>query len=132
MVSISVQSEKGMGGHVTPSKSCLRPEQRKKICPPRQNSDKYRKKLNVFYTCSLWVRTAAILSYIFCSHYGFLHQLLKNNLFRTPITEQHSLIFINITTRQQFFISVRESTKTMLKQRLPNFFQIIFEIESMN
>ena len=37
---------------------------------------------------------------------------------------------INITTRQQFFISVSDSTKNMLKLRLPYFFQIIFEIET--
>ena len=34
-------------------------------------------------------------------------------------------------TRQQFFTSVSESTKNMLKQRFPNFFQIIYEIESI-
>ena len=43
-----------------------------------------------------------------------------------------NVFYINITTRQQFFISVGESTKTMLKQRFPNFFQIAFEIESTN
>ena len=43
-----------------------------------------------------------------------------------------NVFYINITTRQQFFISVSESTKNMLKQRFPNFFQIIFEIESIN
>ena len=51
-------------------------------------SDKYSKKLNVFYPCSLWVRTEAILSSISCSHYGFLRKLIKNMLFRAPITEQ--------------------------------------------
>ena len=85
-------------------------------------SDKYRKKLNAFYTCCLWVRTAAILSSISCSYYGFLHKLIKNNLFSAPITKQNSLFFINITTRQQFFVSVSESTKNMSKQRFPNFF----------
>ena len=95
-------------------------------------NDKYRKKLNVFYTCGLWVRTAAILSSIFCSHYGFLRKLIKNNLFRAPITKENSLFFINITTHQQFFISVSESTKNMLKQRFPNIFQIIFGTESIN
>ena len=62
----------------------------------------------------------------------FLRKLIKNNLFSAPITEQNSLFFINITTRQQFFISVGESTKNMLKQRFANFFQIIFKVESMN
>ena len=99
--------------------------------PKRPPSDKYREKLNVFYTCSLWVRTAAILSSLSCSHYGFLRKLIKNNFFSAPITEQNSLFFINTTTRQQFFISVSESTKNMLKEPFPNFFQIIFEIESM-
>ena len=78
------------------------------------------------------VLTAAILSSIFCSHYGFLRILIQNNLFSAPIAEKNSLFFINITTRQQFFISVSESTNNMLKQRFANFFQIKFEIESMN
>ena len=43
-----------------------------------------------------------------------------------------NVFYINISTRQQFFISVSESTKNMLKQRFPNFFHIIFEIASMN
>ena len=33
-----------------------------------------------------------------------------------------NVFYINITSRQQFFISVGESTKIMLKQRFPNFF----------
>ena len=80
------------------------------------------------------IRTAAILSSISCSHYGFLRKLIKNNFFSAPITEQNSLFFVNITTRQQFFIGVSESTKNMLKQRFPNFFHIInlLEIKSMN
>ena len=41
-----------------------------------------------------------------------------------------NVFYINITTRQQFFIRVSETTKNMLKQRFPDFFQIIFE--SMN
>ena len=96
-----------MGGTRFPSKISRPPQKRKKICPEgmrkRFPSDKYRKKLNVFYTCSLWVRTAAILSSISCSHYGLLRKLIKNNLFSAPITEQNSLFYINITTRQQFF-----------------------------
>ena len=124
----------GMGGTCPPSKNSRRPQQRKKICrggmPKRPPSDKYRKKLNVFYTCSLWVRIAAILSSMSCSHYGFFRKLIKNNLFSAPITEQNSLFLINITTRQRFVINVCGSTNNMLKQRLPNFFQIIFEIES--
>ena len=91
--------------------------------------------VNVFYPCRLLVRTAAILSSTYCSHYVFFCKLIKNNLFSAPITEQNSLFFINVTTRQQFFISVSESTKNMLKQRFPNFFSdhiIIFENESMN
>ena len=96
--------------------------------PPR---DKCRKKLNVFYTCNLWVRTAAILSSINCRDYGFLRKLIKNNLFSAPILQNRTVHFTS-TLRQQFFINVNESTKNMLKQRIPDFFQIIFEIESMN
>ena len=57
---------------------------------------------------------------------------------KTTLSQSHkyrkklNVFYINITTRQQFFISVSESAKNMLKQRFPNFFQIIFEIESMN
>ena len=73
-----------------------------------------------------------MLSSISCSHYGFLRKLIENNLFSAHIAEQNSSFFINIATRQQFFISVGESTKNMLKQRFPNFFHNIFEFESMN
>ena len=57
---------------------------------------------------------------------------------KTTLSPRHKyrkkldVFYINITTRQQFFISVSESAKNMLKQRFPNFFQIIFEIENMN
>ena len=74
------------------------PQHRKKLswgeCQNVPPSNKYRKKLNVFYTCILWsvgtgsLRTAAILSSISCSHYDFLHKPIKNNLFNAPITEQ--------------------------------------------
>ena len=69
-------------------------------CQNVSPSDKYRNKLNVFYTCCLWVRryfsaailfdtlTAAILFSISCSHYDILRKLIKNNLFSAPITEQ--------------------------------------------
>ena len=127
----------GGGGQVFPSKNSRPPsKERKFVLGGYQNvppSDKYRKKLNVFYTCCLWVRTAAILSSMSYSHFGFLRKLIKNNLFSAPITEQNSSFFINnATPRQQFFISVSESTENMLKQRFPNFFHIIFEIESMS
>ena len=57
---------------------------------PPPPSYKYRENLNVFYTCFLWVRTAAILSSIglSCNNYGFLRKLIKTNLFSAPITEQ--------------------------------------------
>ena len=38
-------------------------------------------------------------------------------------------IYFSPTLQQ---VSVGESTKNMLKQRFPNFFHIMFEIESMN
>ena len=86
-----------------PVKIVVVPSEEKKLsrggCQNVPLSDKYRKKLNVFYTCSLWVRTAANIS---CSHYRFLRKLIKNNLFSASITEQNNLFFINITTRQQF------------------------------
>ena len=100
-------------------------------------SDKHRKELNVFYTCLLWsvgtgsLRTAAILSSISCSYYDFLYKPIKNNLFNAPITEQNCLFYINTKTCQQLFMNISESTKNMFKQRFPNFFKIIFEIESM-
>ena len=95
----SVRSRgRGMGGHVSTSKNSCPPSKERKFVlkgmpkrlPP---SDKYRKKLDVIYTCCLWVRTAVIviLSSISCSHYGFLGKLIKNNLFSAPTTEQ--LIF---------------------------------------
>ena len=123
------------GGTSLPSKNSRPPRKEKKFvqggCQNVPLSDKYRE-FNVFYKCCLWVRTAAILSSISCSHYGFLRKLIKNNLFNASITEQNCSFFINIATRQQFFISVSESTKNMSKQRFPNFCHIIFEIESMN
>ena len=101
-----------MGTCPPPSKiSCSLQQERKFVLGECRNvppSDKYRKKFIVFYTCSLWVRTAAILSSVSCIHYGFLHKLIKNNVFRVPITERNSLFFINITTRQQFFKGVSE------------------------
>ena len=84
-----------MGGNVSPPVKIVVPQQKKKICPGEgmlkrpPPSGKYRKKLNVFYTCCLWVRTAAILSSISSNHYGFLRKLIKNNLFSAPITEQY-------------------------------------------
>ena len=116
-----------MGGHVSLSKNIRPPAKKENLSwgdakTSLSPSDKYRMKVNVFYTCCLWVRTAAILFSISCSHYGFLHKLIKNNLFSAPITEQNCLFFINIATRQQFFKNVSKSTKNMLKQRLPNFF----------
>ena len=129
------ESGDGMGGHVSPSINSRPPAKKENLSwgipkRPPPPSDKYRKKLHVFFTCCSWVRTAAILSTISCSHYGFLGKLIKNNLFSAPISEQNSLFFINITTHQRFFISVSESSKNMLQQRLPNFFHIIFEIET--
>ena len=114
----------GWGEHVPPRKNSRRPQQSKKIVlggmpkrlPP---SDKYRKMLNVFYTCSLWARTAAILSSISCGHYGFPRKLIKNKLFSAPITEQF-VFHQHCNTSVAVFISVSKSTKNMLKQRFPN------------
>ena len=88
-----------MGGHVPPSKNS-RPLSKEKYlsrggCQNVSPNDKYRKKLNVFYTWSLWVQTAAVLSSILfivsfskvhkmqyynsllsCSHYGFFRKLV--------------------------------------------------------
>ena len=116
-----------MGKNMSPPVKIVVPQQKKKTCPgegmlKRPPSGKYRKKLNVFYTCCLWVRTAAILSSVSSNHYGFLRILIKNNLFSALITEQNSLFFISITTRQQFFISVSESTKTYVKAAVPQLF----------
>ena len=134
-VKISVRSM-GDGENMSlPSKNDRTPSKKRNFVlegmPKRPPSAKYREKLNVFYTRALWVRTAVILFSLSCSHYGFLRKLIKNNFFSAPITEQNSLFFINITTRQQFFISVSESTKNMLKERFSNFFQVVFEIESI-
>ena len=72
-----------------------------------------------------------MLSSISSNHYDFLRKLIKNNLFSAPVTEQF-IFHQHYNTSAVFFISVGESTKTMLKQRFPNFFHIIFELESIN
>ena len=87
----SVRSRGEDGGDMSLPVKIVPPAKKKivlgecQIVPP---SDKHRKKSNVFYryTCSVWVRTAAILSSIFCSHYDFLHKPNKNNLCSAPIT----------------------------------------------
>ena len=88
-----------------------------KCLPP---SDKYRKKSNVFYryTCRLWVRTAAILSCISGSHYDFLHNPKRNNLFSAPIAlHRFGTVYFSSTlkTRRQFFISISESMVKALR-----------------
>ena len=123
-----MHSGRSRGDKSLPSKNGRPPTKKENLSwgdanPLPSPSDKYRKKL-CFYTCCLWIRTAAIglLSSISCSHYGFLLKVIKNNLFSAPNTEQNSLFFVNITTRPQFFMSVSESTKNMLKQRFPYLF----------
>ena len=51
---------------------------------------------------------------------------------RLKYRKKLNVFYINITTRQQFFISVSESTENKLKRRFPNFFHIIFKIESLS
>ena len=97
-----MSSGRSGGDKSLPSKNSRPPnKERKFVLGGRQNpslpSDKYRKKLNVFYTCCLWVRTAAIglLSSIYCSHYGFLRKLIKNKLFSALV--QNKTIYFSST-----------------------------------
>ena len=91
------RSREGMGGHVSPSKNSRPPSKERKLvlgkCQNVPPTDKYRKKLNVFHTCCLWVRTAAILSSISCSHYGFLHKLNQEQPFQCAYYRTEQFIF---------------------------------------
>ena len=70
-----------------PEKIVVPPSKEKRFVlggmPKRFPDDKYRKKLNVFYTWSLWVQTAAILSSILL----VFHRHTKCNTTRNAILQ---------------------------------------------